>query len=135
MKISTLSLGLLSLPTLLSLTPVLTSQANAACVMVDVNTQVAIRGSHNPASQGNDVDMANGENCFGNVTVDTGTQVSSTPGEVEQSRSSSHYVGGSADGSYGLNGPVIGVPVNTQVDTYSPAHDPNVINSYKNMID
>ena len=130
MKFNGLSLGLLSLATLLPLAPSITSGASAACVMVDVATQVAIHGSHNPASQSNNVEMTNNENCFGNVTVDTGTQVSSSPGEVEQSRNSSHFVGGGTENSYGLSGPIIRVPVNTQVDLYSPAHDPNVVNPY-----
>ncbi|MGF1479983.1 MAG: hypothetical protein ACFB4I_10895 [Cyanophyceae cyanobacterium] len=130
MKFNILSLGLFSLSSLLPLAPVVTSQASAACVMVDVATQVAIRGSHTPAAQSNDVGMNHDENCFGNVTVDTGTQVSSSPGDVEQSRNSSHYVGGGSEDHYGLRGPVIGVPVETQVDVYSPAHDPSIVNSY-----
>lgn len=130
MKLNILSLGLFSLSTLLPLTPAITSQADAACVMVDANTQVAIHGSQNPASQSNQVEMRNAEDCFGNVTVDTGTQVSSTPGEVQQSRSSSHIVGGSTENSHGLSGPIIRVPVSTQVDAYSPAHDPSIINSF-----
>jgi hypothetical protein len=96
--------------------------------MVDANTQVAIHGSQKPASQSNNVEMRNAQDCFGNVTVDTGTQFSSTPGEVQQSRNSTHEVGGSIENSHGLSGPVIKVPVSTQVDAYSPAHDPNFIN-------
>lgn len=128
MKLNILSLGLFSLSTLLPLTPAITSQANAACVMVDTNTQVAIHGSQKPASQSNNVEMQSAEDCFGNVTVSNGTQSSITPGEVQQSRNSTHYVGGGTENSHGLSGPTIRVPVSTQVDAYSPAHDPNVIN-------
>lgn len=135
MKLKILSLSLLSCATLLPLAPTVTSQASAACVMVDAATLITIRGSHEPAAQSNDVEMQSDENCFGNVTVDTGTMVSNSPGEVEQSRSSSHYVGGGAEANYGLSGPVIGVQTETQVDVYNPAYDAEVMDSYKGFVD
>jgi len=42
---------------------------------------------------------------------------------VEQTRNSSHFVGGGKDDGTKVNGPVIGVPVSVPVDVYSPAHD------------
>lgn len=135
MKFNVLSLSLFSLSTLLPLTPFLNSQASAACVMVDAAAQVAIRGSHNPAAQSNNVGMHSDENCFGNVTVDTGTMVSNSSGDVEQSRNSTHFVGGGAEDNYGLRGPTIGVQAETQVDVYSPANDPEVMDSYKGLVD
>lgn len=130
MKLKILSLGLFSLSTLLPLISGINSPANAACIMVDTNTQLGIHGSQKPASQSNNVEMKSAENCFGNVTVSNGTQSSITPGEVQQSRNSSHYVGGGTENSHGISGPIIKVPVSTQVDVYSPAHDPSVINSF-----
>jgi hypothetical protein len=69
------------------------------------------------------------------VTTDTGTQVSHSSGEVEQSRSSSHFVGGGTEDNYGLSGPVVGVQAQTQLDVYNPAYDPEVVDSYKGFVD
>jgi len=44
------------------------------------------------------------------------------PDNVEQTRNSSHFVGGGKDDQTKV-GPTIGVPVHVPVDVYSPAHD------------
>ena len=95
--------------------------------MTDVGVQVAIRGSKNQALQTNNVDMQNQGACLGNTTTNTATQLYIGPGDVEQTRNSSHVVGGSTDNGTGVSGLVIGVPVHVPVDVYSPAHDPDFL--------
>lgn len=128
MKLNFLSSGLLLIPGLLTYATLASTPASAACVMTDVGVQVAIHGSHNPASQTNDVNMGTtGGPCLGNTTTNTATQVYVGSGDVEQNRTSNHVVGGT-DNS-GMGGPVIGTSVPVQVDVYSPAHDQNFMNS------
>lgn len=111
------------------LAPFLTSSASAACVMTDVSVQVAIHGSKNPAKQTNNVDMQSEGVCVGNTTTSTSTQIYVGPGDVEQTRNSSHFVGGGSNERTNISGPTIRVPVHVPVDVYNPAYDPNFLNS------
>jgi hypothetical protein len=125
------SVGILILPVLLSFSPLSTPRASAQCVMADVSAQIAIHGSKKPATQTNDVSMINNGPCYGNVSVNSSTQLAVTSGEVEQHRTSSHYMGGGSSPVPGmLGGPVVKVPVGVQVDVYSPAHDPAFMGSF-----
>jgi hypothetical protein len=126
-----LSWGLLTLPVLISFSPFSTPRASAQCVMADVSAQIAIRGSQKPSTQTNDVSMMDNGPCYGNASINTSTQLAITSGEVEQRRTSSHYMGGGTPPVYGIpGGPVVKVPVGVQVDVYSPAHDPNFMGSF-----
>ena len=121
------SFSLVSISALLTLAPTSTPAAFAGCVMTDVAPQIAIHGSKNPAKQTNNVTMHSEGACFGNTTTSTTTQLYIGPGDVEQTRNSSHFVGGGKDNGTGLSGPTISVPVGVPVDVYSPAYDPNFI--------
>jgi hypothetical protein len=101
--------------------------ASAQCVMTDVSVQVAVRGSHRPANQQNNVDMQDSGHCRGSATTQTGTQVyAGSADEVNQIRNS-HQSTGDGDGR-GPGGPTIKVPVGVKVDVYNPAYDPAFMN-------
>ena len=123
-----LSRLLLSVSALLPISPFLTSSASAVCVMTDVSVQIAIHGSKNPAKQTNNVDMQSEGVCVGNTTTSTSTQIYVGPGDVEQTRNSSHFVGGGTN-ERNISGPTIRVPVHVPVDVYNPAYDPNFLGS------
>ena len=130
MKFKLFSLSLLSVSTLLTLAPS-TPSALAGCVMTDVAVQVAIHGSKNPAKQTNNVNMDSQPGCLGNTTTNTSKQVYVGPGDVEQTRSSNHFVGSGTDNGTIVGGPAIAVPVYVPVDVYSPAHDPDFLSGLK----
>lgn len=122
----TAPLTLLSLTTLLplfsSVTPV------NACTIVDTTTQVAIRGDRNlTAQQENEINAAADDNCFNNHIVGGTTQVGISPGQVIQSNQGDYFVGGGNLNNTGLTTPTVIVTPDTQVDVYSPAHDPNFL--------
>jgi hypothetical protein len=127
LKSASLSLFSLSLiaPIVSGLT-LLNKPASAACVMLDVAPQLAIHGSKTDSTQINHTKMLATGPCVGNATVTTGAQTAVTTGEVIQDRSSTSVIKGDPTGLPdvpGLAGPIIQVPVNTQVDVYSPALD------------
>ncbi|MBE9168830.1 hypothetical protein IQ238_15370 [Pleurocapsales cyanobacterium LEGE 06147] len=128
MRFPLLSLSLFSLSAVLPLVPSVTPSANA-CAIVDATTQVAIHGSPNPAQQKNNVTMGHDDNCFNNNIVNTTTQLGISPGEVQQTHQGDYFVGGGNLNNTGFTTPVIQVPVGTQVDVYSPAHDPQFLKS------
>ena len=132
MKFNLLSLGLLSF-SMLTLAPSLTSSASATCVTTDVSNQVSIHGSKEPSQQTNNVEMQTEDECLGNTTTSTSTQVHTGSNNAQQTRDSNHSVG-SKDDETGVSGPTIEVPVETKTDVYSPAHNPrnhseNIVNS------
>ncbi len=118
--------------TLLSLTTLLPLFSNVtpvnACTIVDTTTQVAIRGDRNhPAQQENEINAAADDNCFNNHVVNNTTQVGVSPGQVVQSNQGDYFVGGGNLNDTGLTTPNVIVTPDTQVDVYSPAHDPNFL--------
>lgn len=123
------SLALLSL-TAINLLPLLsykTIPANA-CTIVDTTTQVAIRGSRTPAQQQNQITTGSDNNCFNNHVVGNTTQVGIGAGQIQQSNRGDYFVGGGNINQTGLTTPNITVTPQTQVDVYSPAHDPEFLN-------
>lgn len=128
MRFPLLSLSLFSLSAVLPLVPSATPSANA-CAIVDATTQVAIHGSRNPAQQENSVAMGHDDNCFNNNIVNTTTQLGVSPGEIQQTHEGNYFVGGGDINNTGFTTPIIQVPVSTQVDVYSPAHDPQFLNN------
>ena len=118
----------------LVLTPLLWAPmpAWAACVMTDVSLQLSIHGSHLPTPQSNQVGMGSNDDCWGNTTTNTATQLYVGSGAASQQRTSQHYVGGTEPSllaSFGITSPVIGTQVHVPIDVYSPAHDPSFFNS------
>ncbi|MEL6441831.1 MAG: hypothetical protein AAFQ80_21590 [Cyanobacteria bacterium J06621_8] len=125
MKLSA-PLTLISLTTLIPLFSSVTP-ANA-CTIVDTTTQVAIHGDRqSPAQQENQINAAADDNCFNNHIVGNTTQVGITPGQVIQQNQGDYFVGGGDLNTTGLTTPNIIVTPETQVDIYSPAHDPNFL--------
>lgn len=124
----TAPLALLSLTTLLPLLPSITPAANA-CTVVDATTQVAIRGDRNtPAQQGSNVTAEVDDNCFNNTAVGTNTQVGIGAGRVIQTSEGKYFLGGGEANDTSLTTPTVTVTPETQVDVYSPAHDPQFLN-------
>ena len=107
--------------------------AEAACVMTDVSLQVAIHGSQTTANQSNQVFMGTGNQpCWGNTTTNTSVQLYVGSGNTSQQRTSSHFVNGNGASPlapYGIESPTIGTQISVPVDIYSPAHDPNFLES------
>jgi hypothetical protein len=119
--------GLLSAAILLPLAPSFTSSASAQCVMLDVSNQLVIRGSQTPSTQTNHVDMNAPENCVGGSVTTTNAQTAVTPGTATQTRNSESTITNGAQNVPnlpGIGGPAIKIPVQTQIDIYSPALDP-----------
>ena len=127
MKLTTpLTVLTLSATALLPLLPNATSRVNA-CVIVDTTTQVAIRGSRTPAEQENQITTGSDDNCFNNTVVGNTTQLGISTGQVKQSNQGDYFVGGGDINNTGITTPTITVTPQTQVDVYSPAHDPNFL--------
>jgi len=108
--------------------PFLTPAASAQCVMLDVSNQIAIHGSRTPSTQENNVNMTSTGDCIGGAAVTTNAQTAVTHGDATQIRNSNSTITNGAQGVPnvpGLGGPTIRIPVNTQVDVYSPAMDPS----------
>lgn len=93
MKFSILSLGLLSLSAASVLS--IPSKAQAVCVGVDVPTQIAIHGEGTTAHQQSTSQFGATSDCFGNTTVNTGTQVYTGNGDISQTQDNTHYLSGS----------------------------------------
>jgi hypothetical protein len=129
MKFPALSLSLFSLSA--AVIPLLPSSTPAvnACAIVDATTQVAIHGSRTPAQQQNNITTGSDGNCLGNAAVGTTTQIGIGSGEIQQTHDGNYFVGGGDYNNTGVTSPVIEVPVQTQVDIYSPAHDPQFLNN------
>lgn len=123
------SLALLSLA-VINLLPLLSSATSPAqaCTIVDTTTQVAIRGSRTPAQQENIITTGSDDNCFNNTVVGNTTQVGIGAGQIRQSNQGDYFVGGGNINNTGLTTPNITVTPQTQVDVYSPAHDPEFLN-------
>ena len=117
---------LASLAVLLPLIPSSTPKAEA-CAVVDATTQVAISGSREDSEQNNNVTTGHDGKCFNNNAVGTTTQVGITSGKVRQNSQSSYFVGGGDSNTSGIKTPVVEVTPQTQVDVYSPAHDPTFL--------
>ena len=129
MKLKLVPLSLLSLfAVMLAEVPGLISAASAQCVSTDVSVQTAIRGSRRPATQTNNVQMRADKSCSGNTSTSTSTQTYvGSDDRVVQQRTSTHDLSGNGN-NRGVKGPNIAVPVQVQVDVYSPAHDPKFMN-------
>lgn len=116
-----LSLGLLSVSTLLTLATTTTKPAFAVCTTTDVNVQVGI--SKDPAEQSNDVDVDRDEDCFGNNSTNSSTQVGKGD-RVRQSRRSEHRQGGGANDKLrelGVETPNIDTGVDVRVNVPNAA--------------
>ncbi|MBE9169909.1 hypothetical protein IQ238_21075 [Pleurocapsales cyanobacterium LEGE 06147] len=114
-----------SLLSLLALIPFLTTPKVNACATTDVLTQVAIRGSQQPATQSGKFNQSSDGNCLGNSVTGTTTQLYVGADPVEQTYEGNQFVGGGEFNQTGVSSPVIQTPVHVPVDVYSPAHDPN----------
>lgn len=104
------------------------SAQQVPCIMTDVSVQTAIRGSRRPATQTNNVQMKADKSCSGNTSTHTSTQTYvGSDDRVVQQRTSTHDLSGNGN-NRGVKGDNIAVPVQVQVDVYSPAHDPKFMN-------
>ena len=104
----------------------------AACTMTDVSLQISVHGSPTPTQQTNDVLMGSTDNCWGNNSTNVSTQLYVGSGAATQQRRSQHFVGSESDNSpvpFGFSPAPIGTQISVPVDVYSPAHDPNFMDS------
>ena len=116
-------LSLLALPLVPSFTP-----AVNACAIVDTTTQVAIRGDRDtPAQQESNVSAGSDDDCFNNTVVGNTTQVGISAGQIIQNSEGNYFVGGGGTNDTGITTPTVIVTPDTQVDVYSPAHDPTFL--------
>lgn len=125
--LKSVSIGILSAAALFPFAPSFTASASAQCVMLDVSNQLAIHGSKTPSTQQNNVGMTAYGECVGGAAVTTNSQTAVTPDTATQIRNSqSTMTNGmqNVPNVPGIGGPTIQIPVNTQVDVYSPALDP-----------
>ncbi len=128
MKLGILSLGLLSVSTLLPLTPSFTDSASA-CVQVAVGAQTRVSGEKNPkAGQNINTTQANDGNCFNNNVISVDKQTSVGSQAAQQDIQTNQRVGGGNLNNTGMTTPDIRINVPVQTDVYSPAHDPKFMN-------
>lgn len=121
---SLIALGLMSLTSITL--PGLTTKADAYCVAVDANVQVALRGSQEPSHQENNVGMVATPDCYGNVSTSVNSSVAA--GEsVSQTRNSLHLLEGGAEQNPGIDSQTRFHQVNHQVDIYVPIYDPEYL--------
>ena len=119
MKLKLIYFSLFSFSTLFYLIPGTTEIANAACVGLDVNNQLALTSSQESSTQENNVNFHASEDCFGNVTTSADTSLSVGADSIDQQRNSTHNLIGSDENVHGLplpNTPNILVPINNQFD-------------------
>ncbi len=95
MKLPILSLSLLSLSAISIMS--MPSEAQAVCVGVDVPTQIAIHDQNTVATQQSESHFEAEPGCFGSTTVHTGTQVYTGNGDIDQTQSNYHYLGGNSE--------------------------------------
>ncbi len=116
----------------LAVMPIISSPADASCVMTDVSLQVAVRGSQTPSNQSNDVSMGSTDNCWGNNVTNLSTQVYVGSGHGNQGRTSQLFVGNENNSNSSISGfstPAIQTQISVPIDVYSPAHDPDFMDS------
>jgi hypothetical protein len=130
MKLKLFSLGLFSVAAVAPLfMPSLTPSAQAVCVAVDTNVQVAVHGQKRGGrAQSNETSQNFGPNCKNGVSTvrSSGTQVCVSE-RCEQRRTSDQFVDGDKNGAR-TGGRNIGVSPSVQVEVYSPARDPKFMN-------
>lgn len=123
MKFKFLSLSLFSAAAISPfLIPSLTPSAQAGCVAVDVNTQVAVDGQRR-GNQRNNVNQEFGPNCensVGGVVRSRSTQVCVTDGTCEQNRESNQFVDGDSNRQVPVRTRNIGIQVDVPVHIQKP---------------
>jgi len=120
-KLKYLSFGLFSVSTVLALAAPATKPALALCTTTDVNVQVAI--SKEPAQQDNNVNVDRDEDCFGNNSTHSSTQVGNSD-TVRQKRKSEHRQGGGGNNKLrelGVETPNIDTGVDVRVNVPNAA--------------
>ncbi len=119
--------GVLSVMAIAPLSTTPSAHAQSACVMMDINFQMGMRGTQSPSTQINDANMSANNDCYSGASVLTNTQTAVSPGPITQIRSSDATINSQKPAAFGdmpgLGGPAIKVPVNVQVDIYNPALD------------
>jgi hypothetical protein len=119
--------GLLSIIAIAPFTFTPSAQAQSACVMMDINFQMGMRGTQAPSNQQNDVSMNANDDCYSGAAVTHSSQTAVSPGPITQIRSSESTIDSQKPAAFGdmpgFGGPAIKVPVNVQVDIYNPALD------------
>jgi hypothetical protein len=106
----------------IALTLMLGSSAQAQCVVADVAIQASVTGSQEPAEQVNDVEIETEGACAGNTSVSTSRQIQvGGTGRVRQERQSRHRIQGNPSETSNPSGPTVAVPVEAQIDVYNPA--------------
>jgi hypothetical protein len=132
---SFIKLSILSLYAAAAVAPLLLMPppARAACAMTDVSLQLSIHGSQSPTPQSNLVSMGSNDDCWGNTTTNTSTQLYVGSGAASQQRTSQQFVGGTQPSplsQFGITNPVVRTQISVPIDVYSPAHDPSFFGSF-----
>jgi hypothetical protein len=122
MKSLSLSLGLLSIATLIPLLTPLIPSAQAQCILTDTNVQVAINGSRRPSDRSNKVNQnVNGE-CVGNSVNTRNVQVDvGGTSRASQHREVNVTVNGGGGNRTGVYIPPTIVNTNVQMDVDNAA--------------
>jgi hypothetical protein len=125
MKFRLLSLSLLSVSAISPfLVPSLTLKAQAlGCVATSVGVQVDISGSRTGGRQTNNASQKFGENCVGNSSTNTSTQVHKGANSANQTRTSNQQLGSGRLGRPGVGD--VRTNIHIPVKVYNPAADRN----------
>jgi hypothetical protein len=122
MKSLSLSLGLLSIATLLPVLNPLTPSAQAQCIVTDTNLQVAINGSRKPTDRSNKVTQNVNGACVGNSVNTRNVQVDvGGTSRASQHREAKVTINGDRGNRTGVNIPPTIVNTNIQMDVDNAA--------------
>ncbi len=121
MKLSYLSIGLISIASLSTVTVLPISHASAQCVINDTGIQVTINGSRKPTERHNNINQNSNGGCVGNTVNTTGVQVQTGGNKpVRQDRTVNTTVNGGNNSPTGVNLPPVKTRTGVRVDVYNP---------------
>jgi hypothetical protein len=122
MKVTRLSLGLLSIASLITIASVVPQSVSAQCVQSHVGVQLNMGQS--PAEQTHNTQFDNQGSCTGNVSSSTSTQLNLGGENPRQHQESRQETRGGHGNPSGVNGPTVSVDVVTPVNVQTPKNFP-----------
>ncbi|EAZ91660.1 hypothetical protein [Crocosphaera chwakensis] len=122
MKVPHLSVGLLSIASLITIPFLVPQSAFAQCVQS--HTGVQLNMGKSPAEQTHNTQFDNQGSCTGNVNSSTATQVNLGGNNPRQHQEVRQETRGGRGNPSGVNGPTVSVDVVTPVNVQTPENFP-----------
>lgn len=119
MKFKLIAIATLAMSGMTAIVPTLHAPASATCINVAVDNQVALTERGQTARQRRNSNQSISEDCFGNTSTATGTQVFTGKGSVNQTINREQHLSGGANPT-GVRMPHININVGTQTNVRMP---------------